>query len=406
MKNQKLSTDIQTYFDALRLKLAYRISYTFLVVFSSLSVAYSFEPNQSFISMLIGFIISLFCVIICHTTQKFKVVFYAFSIAGVAVASFALIFFYQTIHFSDVLWMLAAVALAFFGLGRKVGVVLLTVTLIAIVIFVFYALNTHIEAVVPVSFEQKFGVALELAFAFGVNFYLFNLFVNVYRYSSKKLEETNNKLQDQNIEKSILVKEVHHRVKNNLQIVVSLLRLQSAEIDSANVKSHYDRLINRVMAMALVHQKLYQNESLSQVKLSNYAKDLADNILKTYSQSESVHFIFHSTIEKVGLKSLIPIGLILNELISNSLKHAFSNKQESETINCTVLDNSNKSWLTIHYKDNGKWDNAAHSEKGFGLVLIQTLVDQLEGEMNIEHKENGVQFTIKVKNIEEPDFIS
>lgn len=408
-----VSEDLRVYFDQLRIKLAYRMSIMFFIVFFTLTYAYYFDSIESCLTMGFGTLLSLFCLFYVRLKKKYQLVFFLYSTLGVLVTSFALITFHETIHLVDVLWMLAAVSLAFFSIGRTLGLILLIVSLIAITYFTFYSLNINIETVKPRSTYQQLTLVAEMVSGFGLNFYLFYLFTNLHRYSEQKLQEINQqliekntKIQFQNDEKTTLVKEVHHRVKNNLQIVVSLLRLQSMEIDNNEMKQHFQESINRIMAMALIHQKLYQNDSLSQVKFADYASELVNTIIRTDTREREIEFIIHTDIDKVGLKSLIPIGLILNELVSNSLKHAFAEQQNKEIIELLVSKGESENWLSFIYKDNGRWKFREKERQSFGLVLVETLVEQLDGTITIEKEESGTTFILKLYNVLEPDIVA
>lgn len=410
--NTAISEDVRRYFDELRIKLGYRMSIAFLIVFITMTYAYSFDSLISCLTMAFGALVCLIGIIYLHYTKKYRPVFCMYSILGIGGTSFALITFHETIHLVDVLWMLAGVSLGFFSIGKRFGMVLLVYSLIAIAFFIFYSLNLNIETVKPRNFFQKLTLVFEMISGFGINFYLFYLFTTAYRYSEDKLTEVNQqlieqnaKIQLQNDEKTTLVKEIHHRVKNNLQIVVSLLRLQSSEIGNEEIKKHFQESINRVMAMALIHQKLYQNESLSQVKFADYATDLVTTILQTDAQVRRVDFKIHSEIDKVGLKSLIPIGLILNELVSNSLKHAFKDDRKG-LIDLTIEKGKGKHWLNLIYKDNGVWKEPQAFRKSFGMVLVETLADQLDGNMAIDKSEDGTVFTLRLQNVIEPDIVA
>ncbi|HNR85586.1 MAG TPA: histidine kinase dimerization/phosphoacceptor domain -containing protein [Taishania sp.] len=407
LHNPNFSEDVQLYLDELRIKLAYRMSTMFLIVFAILTYAYYFDSVESFLTMAFGFVLSVFCLVIMYYKKNYQLVFILYSVLGVFVTSFALIFFHETIHLVDVLWMLAAVSLAFLGVGRRVGIILLFVSLICIAIFIFYSLNIHIEAVKPRTFYQKIALVTEMISGFSLNFYLFYLFTNVSRYSAQKLKtvneqlvEQNTKIKQQNEEKTVLVKEVHHRVKNNLQIIISLLRLQSSELQNDETKALFNESIQRIMAMSLIHQKLYQNESLSQVKFVDYANDLIETIIQTDPENRKIKYYITSEINKVGLKSLIPIGLILNELVLNSMKHAFQGKTD-----CVIEINLNathqEDFITLIYKDNGTWKEKTSDYKSFGLMLVETLVEQLDGKMEIVKDDFGTTFEMQLHNIVE-----
>lgn len=414
MKNIAISEDVKHYYEALRQKLAFNISILFAIIYTILSYAYYFDSLQSFLMMIFG---ALTCVVgffLVVFKKKYQFVLLMYSTFGLFGTSWALLIFHETVHLVDVLWMLSAVSLAYFSVGRKYGIFLLLVSLGVIAYFMLFSLNTHIETVKPRTDYQKFALIAELSSGFLLNFYLFNLFVNVYKYSMAKMREANEQLLEQNYriklqndEKTTLVKEIHHRVKNNLQIVVSLLRLQSMELKDENVKVHFQESINRVMSMALIHQKLYQNDSLSRVKFSEYANDLMQTILSTDAYDRDIFFDIDSEIDRVELKSLIPIGLILNELMSNSLKHAFDPSVATEKYISLKVEkfDSDKELIKMTYKDSGQWKKNNKNGSSFGLVLVETLVEQLDGGYKVERSEQGTQYEFILQNINELDAI-
>lgn len=400
-----LQQESQEFLKSLQLRLGYQISIIILIVFSCMTAAYYFDSKESFITMAFGALLSLCCLIYLHFTKKFNVVFVLYSTLGVLVTSGALIFFHNTIHFVDLLWMLAAVSLAFYSIGPKLGLPLLLFSLLAIGIFVVCSLNSHIIVIEPRNWYQKWTLLLEIISGFAVNFYLFSLYINVNHLTERRMQAFNEKLIAQNKkiklqhdEKVTLVKEVHHRVKNNLQIVVSLLRLQSMEIKNDEAREHFQEAINRIMAMALIHQKLYQNDSLSRVMFSEYTHDLIAAIIQMDSHNRSITFEVSTDIEKVGLKELIPIGLIINELVSNSLKHAFDGR-DSGHLNLMVKIGPQSDRIHLEYKDNGVWKPVTDTG-GFGLELIETLAAQLDGWMRLDHLDEGSVFTFCLHNSE------
>lgn len=407
-----VSKDVQTYFDELNRKLARHMSVGFLILFITLTYAYSFDSIQSTIIMLFGAVLSLFCTLYTYFTRKYKLVFWIYSLAGVIVSSIAFIIFYNTIHLTDVLWMSAGVCIAYITIDKRVGFILLIYSLIAVGIFIFHSLNIHIRVIEPRNIYQEMTLVLEISSGFILNFYLFYMFTKINNYSekilieaNKKLVSQNKKIKEQNSEKSVLIKEVHHRVKNNLQIIVSLLRLQSLELDNLEVKQKFQETTHRIMSMSLIHRTLYQNESLSTLKFTDYVNELIQTILDANDKKQDIKFKVHSEINKIGLKSLVPIGLIINELVSNSLKHAFSHKENGQ-ITLKVEKTKNPEYISIQYRDNGSWKEAKEGYKGFGLILINTLVEQLDGELTLIKEENTTLFQMKLKNISEKDVLA
>ncbi len=400
-----ISEELKAYAQQIRIKLAYRLSVLFLIVFSLLTFAYYSDSMESFITMAAGVVISLVCLSVMMLWKNDAFVFYTYSILGVLVTSYALIAFHETIHLVDILWMHAAVALAFFTIGKKLGYVLLAISLIAIGIFLFYSLNKNIVTVQPRTTYQLVSLMAEMISGFGLNMYLFYLFLGINHFSEQKLLEINQHLQEQNTqiqiqndEKTVLVREIHHRVKNNLQIIISLLRMQSMEIEEEKLKIHFEESINRIMTMSLIHTKLYQNDSLSQINFPDYLKDLMQDLLRINPGKKTISYDVVCPVENISLKTIIPLGLIFNELISNSLKHAFS-FVENGKIDIDIQEEENE-WLIIRYMDNGKWKKR-ENYASFGMTLIDTLVDQLDGKIERIFEEHATIYNIRVKNQED-----
>lgn len=386
------------------------MSFMFSIVFVVLACTYYFDSIEDFLTMASGACISMLCLLIVKLKKNYTLVFYIYSLSGVLITSYNLIFFHHSMHLGDVLWMLAGVSLAFFSLGRILGFILLLVSLTAIVIFVFCSLNIHIETIQARTNYQKLALAIEMIAGFGLNYYLFYLFLNVNHYSEKKLVESYDQLKEQNArillqndEKTTLLREVHHRVKNNLQIVVSLLRMQSQEVNNPEFRVLFQESINRIMAMSLIHQKLYQNDHLSQIRISDYLEELIKEIMNVNFTEQGVNYEINTEIEKIGLKTLIPVGLLINELVSNSLKHAFDCFTDARIE--IGIQKQGENELRITYFDNGVWKpHVEHTT--FGLILIDMLIEQLDGSKEIQREASGTTYSIVVLNLEEKDILA
>jgi PAS domain S-box-containing protein len=201
-------------------------------------------------------------------------------------------------------------------------------------------------------------------------------------------------------EKVVLLREIHHRVKNNLQIVISLLNLQSRYIEDAATQQIIKESQNRLMAMALVHEKLYQSDDISKIDLDGYVKFLGRNLFDFYGvRRQDVALKTDISGISVGINTAIPIGLILNELLSNSFKHAFPEGRKGEISIAVKRENS---MLTILFKDTGAGipvDLDWRTGKSLGLRLIIVLVEQLFGTIELDLTA-GTAFTIVVKEKE------
>ncbi len=181
-------------------------------------------------------------------------------------------------------------------------------------------------------------------------------------------------------EKEILLKEIHHRVKNNLQIISSLLSLQSRFIEDKGAKDAVNEGQNRVKSMALIHQKLYQNDNLAGVEALDYITNLTSTLRSTYGvDPDRVNVRYEVDDLNIDVDTIIPIGLILNELISNAFKHAFPGENEGEIVIGLRRKNNQ---LELRVVDNGVGTSADISKsESFGIRMIRSLAMKLEAEV-------------------------
>ncbi|MDI6643966.1 MAG: histidine kinase dimerization/phosphoacceptor domain -containing protein [Methanobacteriaceae archaeon] len=254
----------------------------------------------------------------------------------------------------------------------------------------------------PRNYETKFrnskgknkNVLITLAFIPSTNKILISI-----------LDITERKIAEERIymalkEKEILLKEIHHRVKNNLQIISSLIRLQSRYINDEKISEILNDSQNRIKSMSMVHEKLYQSDNLSKVDLNEYINNLAAELFRSYGKS----------IRKIKLKvdvckilmdadATINFGLIINELLSNSLKYAFPDDLEGEIV-IKFYKNSEGNYILL-IGDNGiglpSEFNISQS-KSLGMRLVNNLCNQLNGDLKII-RENGTLFHIKFENL-------
>ena len=200
-------------------------------------------------------------------------------------------------------------------------------------------------------------------------------------------------------EKEVLLKEIHHRVKNNMQIISSMLGLQSSLINDAKLNEIFKDGQNRIRSMALIHEKLYRSENMANVDFSEYVSSLSMNLITSYSRDVD-KILFNLNVEKTSfnIDLSIPLGLIINELVSNSLKHAFPDNKKGEIFIeiKKIIDNQ----YQMIVKDNGIGLNKEFDIdecKSLGLQLVNILVNQIDADMTITI-ENGTCYTIKFKS--------
>lgn len=203
-------------------------------------------------------------------------------------------------------------------------------------------------------------------------------------------------LLQQNKEKEFLLKEIHHRVKNNLGIVSSLLALQSAHIKDENIIAVMQESQNRVHSMSMIHQKLYLGKNLITIEMKDYFINLGKHILDSFGADNLISIECIMNPIEIDVDTAIPLGLIVNELITNSLKYAFPNKRKG--IIKIKLQKSNNNTLLLQVADNGVGyqQNELNRNTGFGKELINLLTQQLEGNMSYKD-EQGIIVSFEFK---------
>lgn len=203
-------------------------------------------------------------------------------------------------------------------------------------------------------------------------------------------------------EKETLIKEIYHRTKNNMQVISSLLNLQVSSVRDGNLSQIFKETQNRIRAMSLVHEKLYQSKELSKIIIRDYIEDLVSTLLVSYRpESEKIKVSFDLEEVPLPLETVTPVGLIINELMSNSLKYAFPDKSKGGEIRI-VFHSDGPEGLELNFSDTG-----AGLPEGFdlkkvktlGLNLVQNLAEkQLNGRVEVNVK-NGTEFRIAFKQV-------
>jgi len=196
------------------------------------------------------------------------------------------------------------------------------------------------------------------------------------------LERTNRELRETMLskeEKEVMIKEIHHRVKNNLQIVKSLIRFQMDQVNDARTTELFNECVNRVSAMALVHEQTYLSKDLANIDVNNYLAHLTRDLCYAYTIDIKLDLDIRINVSTLSVDTLIPLGLLINEVISNSLKYAFKGRKQGTIF--VHLDGTEQGGLYMRIgddgvglPDHGKWERP----QSLGMELIHTLAGQLD----------------------------
>lgn len=321
---------------------------------------------------------------------------------GWLIVNYAIFSIINPLPIDGSLWLILFCVYAFFAHGNKVGTILSILSVISYSIFVFAYLpdnmDTYNRYTVPKA--QYYTVVSIVVMIFFVNRQIILEFIKArnkaeddLKAKNSELIEQNKIIENQNKEKTLMMNEIHHRVKNNLQVINSLLRIQSRKLEDEKAQAVFTEAQNRVVAMALVHEEIYRNENLGEIEFNSYIYNLAEEIIRNHKSYNSVNLEVDSEVEYIDNKTMVPLGLILNELIINSLKHGFK-KSSGNKIKIEFKHEDDR--LFLCYYDNGIGFNPAdvNQDESYGLELIDALSTQIDASFKIEKTEQGVHMCL------------
>lgn len=377
----------ENYIDKGKFLLTWRLGLLFALVFFILTINGFLFDLQSSLFYLTVFSIALGGVIYLHYTKRYVHVYWVFVVASSSLDMIALNSPSEITHFAEFCWAFCAIIFAFIGLGRRVAIFIMLFLMLGITYFILVNFDHEMVDSQQLDLAEKLGVLFEILFSIVSVVYLLHQYTLFQAYGEAQLKFANNELEYQNKiikrknnENSTLLKEIHHRVKNNLQIIISLLRMQRDQVETEAAKQDFSEAINRIHSMSLIHQKMYQERELSNIQFESYFNDLIESISRSYMLTGLKFKVdFKTDMKHLDLETIVPLGLLLNELITNSIKHAFS--PENENVISIQMHQFGKDGMVFEYNDSGMWNESTVAASSFGKELIEVLSMQLNGVM-------------------------
>jgi len=220
------------------------------------------------------------------------------------------------------------------------------------------------------------------------------LFAIIQYRRNKQVKRQKLKIESQSEERKLLLKEIHHRVKNNFQIVCSVLRLQAHDEDNEVINRAFEDAVNRIQSMAEVHEMIYKEESFANIKPVDYFRKLTTS-LKFSSYNREIEYDVNSTIEELEISTMISLGISVNELITNSLKHAFTDDIKQPKVAIDIVEENGR--YILKYRDNGVGFNLDKMKSSFGTELIQIMIEQIQGDLKYLEVDSGVEILINFR---------
>lgn len=376
---KKIILQEHNHFERAKYIVTRNVSILLCSLLSILAVVNALQQDINMYPLFAGAISSGVVVWVLFSTGNYKLS------ASIAMVLTALLNVYNFLvaspfgHIVDFFWIAIIAVFIFFTLGLRWGLINLFVNVYSVVLILYLDRVGIIERLEKEATDSaQINFIINVTIAAAAFSYFFVLMLRELKQAEEQYVNANAELSLINEEKTVMMKEIHHRVKNNLQVVMSILRLQSHEVKDETTKYHLTDLVNRISAMALIHEKMYQSESLAKIDLKVYLTSLVDDLIRSYSDKTEISVEIHSELTRIETKSIVPVALIFNELVSNSIKHAFKGKTVGHiTIRVTI--NPDRT-IELYYHDDGVWEQPEKAS-GFGLEMIEIFTEQLDGKL-------------------------
>lgn len=396
-----------TYSQKARIQLFYQtIVIGFLVGLTGTLLGVVFQYNELLTLGIICMTVPILSIVLVKTTQSIKHGAILLNFAWIIGLCWNIVFLESTLNFSTILWLLIVNIVISYVLGFYYFIASAVLTTLILIHYFTVGVYKDLFYLQSAPNIAKSFLYIESTIGIIVLGYLLWTIIESSKKSDELLQKQNFELTKQNHiisqgikEKEVMVKEIHHRVKNNLQVIVSLLRLQMNEITDAKSKAKFNESINRIITMSMIHEKIYQSDRLDQVNLQEYFASLSNEMISSSHLGNEINLNLTCAIKELDLKYLVPLALIVHELISNSLKHAFENIEQPK-ITIQLNECEIKKEVYLRYQDSGKW-KTPESETSLGNKLIESFTEQLNGHFELNTNEQ-TSYSFKFKDINLP----
>lgn len=378
-------TNYKSIEDIGRFNMIWNASMALVPVFILLGVMHVVLGDKSYTTSIAALFVTMTVLAILKRTRKFVIPGIICVLAGMAIIQVVVWVVNDSHVISDTMWCMLVAIFAYFLFGSIVGTFVLLFNLSGVLLFLL-ASGASAIANKGLNYEVvDYKLVLNVLYVgLALAFILHKLVSNS--------REVNKRYQAENEENEVLLKEIHHRVKNNLQIIASLLRLQASDIENEELKDHFNEAVSRIRSMSLIHEKMYQNEDKANVDVASYLESLALEISGLFCSDCHMQVKVHSEVDKMNMNVLVSLSLIFNELVTNSIKHGFIDRGNG-AIDLDIF--KDEKIVTMIYSDNGTWKQP---EGGitFGLDLIQTLTEQMDGSYELSKEEGKTTYEFKI----------
>lgn len=385
-------TTYTDYFDVEKFNFSWVAFQLLSVTLAALAVMFYFNGNSNYIVLSAAFVLHVGMLVTLYLTRSYKLVAILIGILGIVVLQLSIYWAENSYRFTDLLYIFLLCIYLLYTLGALWGVLSFMINLTGLLGFVFFVKDdAMLPSLTGQTIEAKIDLIVNSVVTISTICYLLYKIMSHAEIAQVKYRKAYEEVQQSNEEKTVLLMEIHHRVKNNLQVVSSLLRLQASRSALPEVEAELKQAVNRVTSMGLIHQKMYQSKSLAEIDLEEYLKSLIAEVVGSQADGEcEVKTDIKSEVQQVNIPSLVPLALIFNELVTNSLKHGFKGRSEGK-ININIRRKGKETH--IEYSDSGSWKEPDRSKSsGLGSTIIDAFTEQLEGAFEVARDLSGTRY--------------
>lgn len=395
------SNEYDDFYESAKFHLTWNLNVMLSIALGVISIAYAFVEPRYVIHYSIGTCLALSGVIYMRARRKYKAAAIVLSFLTYILVCSSIFLVEGAPHIIEFFWLINIVLYVYFSMGERWGRVFLFLEVLIAGVYFLTGFADNIRVMPSYTADKTWAMSIEFAISCFMLGYIIHQFKQTKEHAELKYRRANDELSDekriveqQNAENTVLIQEIHHRVKNNLQVITSLLRIQSGQLNSEEARRSFQDAINRIMTMALIHQKMYQGEKLAEIDLEDYLQSLVNDLIESNHQDVKIDLNINVQVEQVDQRSLVPLALIINELVTNSLKHGFDSGNTG-VIQISIL--KGEDGLTkMKYSDDGVWKEP-NGELTLGMQLIDAFTEQLDGEYEFERKDNNSRYTFNIK---------
>jgi len=361
---------------------------------NSLNKHFSPVPDLVAIGLISG------CYILLRKTKNYRLVS-QIAVIGASLTLIITLFIVPGLHLSTMIWIAIVVVFAYLMLEKLWGGLTLAFHFGALIVYLLTIFEDRINHRFLLEQMDAYVFLAEFTFQGIALGYMLHVFLGASQTmenhlveNQKCLTEQNELILSQKKQIEVMLKEIHHRVKNNLQIISSFLKLQADYESSDESIATYQEAVNRVNTIAMIHEKIYKSDTFQRFELASYVENLTSYICDSYPLKEDVRA--YTEIEDFDLNSdlIVPLAMILNELITNSIRHAF-HQQPKPRITIKISSRPDN-MFEIEYSDNGKWKEA---EEAFGSEIINVMTEQLSGKVNRTAASEGTSYHFELSKV-------